>query len=1172
MAVTADAGRDVAFRMLGPLRVTRGGAAVPLGGRQQRAVLARLLLADGGGLSVEQLADALWGDHVPAGASTTIQTYVFRLRQALEPDRERGAPGQVVITDDSRYRLAIPPDGLDAAVFERHLAAGQRHLAAAAPADAVTEFDQALALWRGEVLADLADHEFVQPVAARLSDKRMAALEGKFSAELALGRHTEVIGELDELVTRFPLNEQLQRLRMIALYRCGRPSDALAAYDRLRRQLVDELGADPSPPIQQLHQQLLTHDPALAWHPTDVDRPAATLAAPPPSDEAALDVVRFGPHRVPKRDHPRRRRWPRTRWLIAAAVVLLVIAAGTITAVIVTNQPKHTLSALRPNSVGVISDDGSLHDAVPVGQSPSGITYGAGSIWVANTGDGTVSRIDPHSHAVTQTIPVHAQPVAIAVTQHDVWVANSGDGSVSRISPDSLTEVDRITVGNFPAAIAAGPSGVWVANSGDNTIQRIDPVTGAPGRPVQVGAGPDGLAVDAHSVWVANGTGRSVTRVHTDTNPVQVDNPPIPVGTGPAAIAITSTGVWVANQLDLTVDRIDPNKERSVHTINVGDGPSAIIAAGSTVWVTDEFDGTVTQIDERTDVPRRTIALGALPAGLALVNKTMWVASRASAAAHRGGTLTVLTPRSPEDLDSLDPNDTFSLSNLFLELEPSVYDGLVAYRPLSGSAGATLVPDLATRIPTPTPDGLTYRFTLRKGIRYSDGSYVKASDFKRSMERALVLPNGWGPLFESVIGAEHCIQQSGKPCDLQGGVEADDTAGTVSFHLRAPDPYFLQELTWTNFAIPQTNSWAKDLPTPPPGTGPYKIVDFVKGKSFTLVRNPYFHQWSFAAQPDGFPDVIKWRPATYPQGVQSVLSSGGDLVELGNDSFDPNTASVLQGLHDQHPTLLHSDALAVTDMEQLNTRVPPFNNVLARRAVNFATDRNQLIGPTGGPELASPTCQLLPPNFPAHHDYCPFGLRDAAGHYAGPNLAEAQKLVTESGTRGQHVTVDVNAHAPRGIRKSEYFIGVLKELGYQVTVRTIGDNDGPGPFKFYHNSANKIQIAYAGPWIPDFFVPNDFYDQLLSCSGYLPNSTDNQNVSEFCDPTIDNVAKRARELDSTNPAAANLLWQQLDQKVTDASPIIFTTTWRAVALVSPRLGNYTRTPIGFLMFDQMWVQ
>jgi DNA-binding SARP family transcriptional activator len=195
----------------------RGGVAVPLGGRQQRAVLARLLLADGGGLSVDQLADALWGERVPAGAASTIQTYVFHLRQALEPDRERGGRGRMVITDNGRYRLAVPVGALDATSFERHLVAGHRLLADGSPADALTELDQALDLWRGDVLADLADYDFVQPAATRLADKRLAALEAKFDAELALGRHADVLAELNEVVARYPLNEQLQRQRMLDL-------------------------------------------------------------------------------------------------------------------------------------------------------------------------------------------------------------------------------------------------------------------------------------------------------------------------------------------------------------------------------------------------------------------------------------------------------------------------------------------------------------------------------------------------------------------------------------------------------------------------------------------------------------------------------------------------------------------------------------------------------------------------------------------------------------------------------------------------------------------------------------------------------------------------------------------------------------------------------------------
>ena len=237
MAGGADADHEYAFGVLGPLRVTRAGIPLSLGGRQQRAVLARLLLADDAGLTVDQLADALWAAAVPAGAAGTIQTYVFHLRRTLEPNRDRGRPGHVVITDQGRYRLAIGSDALDSAAFERRVDSGERLLADGALAEAVSERDQALALWRGDVLADLADYDFVAPVATRLADRRKAAVEAKIDAELALGRHTSVLGQLNELVAKDPLNERLHGQRIVALYRCGRPSEALAAYDQLRHQL-----------------------------------------------------------------------------------------------------------------------------------------------------------------------------------------------------------------------------------------------------------------------------------------------------------------------------------------------------------------------------------------------------------------------------------------------------------------------------------------------------------------------------------------------------------------------------------------------------------------------------------------------------------------------------------------------------------------------------------------------------------------------------------------------------------------------------------------------------------------------------------------------------------------------------------------------------------------------
>src|SRR6476659_8142658 len=345
-AEAAGADRDYGFGVLGPLRVTRGGVPLSLGGRQQRAVLARLLLADGAGLTVDQLADALWGEQVPVGAASTIQTYVFHLRQALEPDRGRGAPGQVVVTDNGRYRLAIPPEALDSVVFERGVDRGERLLADGVSADAITELDRALLLWRGDVLADLADYDFVAPVATRLADRRKAAVEAKIDAELALGRHTSVLGQLNELVANDPLNERLHGQRIVALYRCGRPSEALAAYDQLRHQLADELGVDPSPPLQKLHRQVLAHDPALVWNPPSPPR-EEVAAEPKPESQAP-------PAPAPSL----RRRRPRLRplWLVAGVMLVVVAAAAIVTAVVVSQNPKHTLAALPPSSIGILDD------------------------------------------------------------------------------------------------------------------------------------------------------------------------------------------------------------------------------------------------------------------------------------------------------------------------------------------------------------------------------------------------------------------------------------------------------------------------------------------------------------------------------------------------------------------------------------------------------------------------------------------------------------------------------------------------------------------------------------------------------------------------------------------------------------------------------------------------
>jgi len=1132
-----------AFAILGPLRVTRAGAVVALGGRQQRAILARLLVAGAAGASVDQLADMLWGERPPSGFVTTIHTYVFHLRKLLEPERGRGTPGETLVTENGRYRLAVPPDAVDVEQFKRATDVGQQLLAAGDAASAASELRRGLALWRGDVLSDLADFEFVAPFAARLDELRLAALEAAIDCELLAGHHAAVIGELDELIAEHPLREQLYERQVLALYRAGRQSEALNSFERLRHELRDELGVDPGEPVQRLHQQVLTHDPALDMQlPADRDRPAPAVAPDP----------------------QHRRRLSRRRLMVTCAVAFAGAVAGT-AAVVISQTPRSSLRTLPPNSVGVIAANGSLHDAVTVGQNPGGIAYGAGSIWVTNTSDGTVSRINPRTHTVIQTITVHAQPVGIAVSGDNVWVANSGDSSVSWINARKNGEVQRIAVGNGPSAMAAGPSGAWVANTADDTMQRIDPVTGMAGQPIRIGWGPDGLAVDAHTVWVVNGRTATLSKVDTDSHSLVSDE--ILVGAGPAGVAVTQNDVWVANQGDATVDRIDRASGQRRGSIPVGQGPNSIVATSSAVWVANEFDGTVTQIDRDTSQVRRTIAIGAIPAGLTVVNGKVWVATRAfGGVGHRGGTLTVLTPDVP-GASGVDPNDVYSSD--YPQVERLVYDGLVTFRPVGGVAGLTLVPDLATRIPRATDGGRTYAFTLRKGIRYSNGSPVQASDFRRSVERALVLPNGNPALLASIVGAQACIDRPAKPCDLAKGIETDDKAGRVIFHLVAPDLLFLYNLTVFVYAIPPTAPRAKELTAPPAGTGPYQIVDYVKNKKFTLVRNPYFRQWSFAAQPDGYPDRIQWQHSSNQQARDGVLSGAGDVFEIGSGAFLEQTGQVIEGLYRQHPTQLHSDPWLMTDVEFLNTRVPPFNRKLARQAVSYATDRNELVKRLGGPQMATPTCQLFPRNFPGYEYNCPFGVTDADGRYAGPDLAKAKTLVARSGTLGMPVTVDVVTDPTFG-PFTYYFAELLPKLGYRVTVRKM-DPSKPNFGSFYKDSRNKVQVAWNG-WVADYPEPYNFYAPLFSCAAFLPANPTNNNISGFCDHGIDRTAVEAHRLDATEPAAANVMWREVDRMITDAAPAIFMVTRRVNTLTSGRVGNYTRTLQGILVFDQMWVQ
>src|SRR4051794_19467168 len=268
------------FAILGPLEVRADGREVVLGGAKPRAVLAVLALHANQAVSAERLAVALWGEDVLPSAVKTVQVYVARLRKALDdPDR--------LVTTPAGYCLRVRAGELDAERFERQVGDARRALAAGRGDQAAAELRMALELWRGPPLPELASTPFAPADIARLEEQHLAAIEVRIAADLGVGRHAELVGELQQLTVLHPWREQLHAQLMLALYRSGRQADALGAYRHAREILVEQLGVEPGAELRDVHEAILAHDPAIAAPPPDergtwaLSASARELPAPP---------------------------------------------------------------------------------------------------------------------------------------------------------------------------------------------------------------------------------------------------------------------------------------------------------------------------------------------------------------------------------------------------------------------------------------------------------------------------------------------------------------------------------------------------------------------------------------------------------------------------------------------------------------------------------------------------------------------------------------------------------------------------------------------------------------------------------------------------------------------------------------------------------------------------
>jgi YVTN family beta-propeller protein len=1126
------------FRILGPFEARENGRRLAIGAGKQRALLALLLLDAGEVVSAERLIDALWGESPPASALNSVHIYVSQLRKALGEG--------CLITRGRGYLLAVEREQLDLGRFERLLGEGRELLGKGEAGRASEALRAALGLWRGAPLADFASEPFARGEIARLEELRVAALEERIEADLALGRHAELVAELEALVRANPLRERLRALLMLALYRSGRQAEALEAYRQARATLIAELGLEPGRRLQELERAILSQDPSL---------------------EIAPEA---GPTRLPAATLPKRT-WVANRRVVAIAMAGLALAAALVAVALVRWTGHDFLADLDANALGVIDPKmAGIRSEVSLPGAPSAITAGGGFVWVVSEANATVSRVDPDDPGVVLTLSVGGRPAGVAYGGGSLWVTRPERRDVVQINPDTLAVVQTIGVGNGPAGVVAGSGAIWIANAIDGTVSRIGLDQGGVTETIPVGASPTGIAAGAGAVWVTDEANGIVLRIDPRARrAVQA----IRVGNGPTAVTVDEGQLWVANRQDGTVSRIDPATGFVSATTQVGANPSSVAAARGAVWVASEGGEALARIDARTGQVDKNLSLGSSPHALVFAGGSVWVATLPPVSSHRGGVLRVESE--PSECGCIDPalhSQIFSFTDQ--SVMTLVYDGLVAYRRVGGIAGGTLLGDLAVGVPAPTDNAREYTFLLRRNLRYSNGAPVRPSDFRYSVERALTVNrNNALRLYRDIVGAASCTARPTRRCDLRRGIEVDDAARRITIHLTEADPTFPHKLTSPLASVvPSGTPLRVPRGRPIPGTGPYRVARFRPTRFVRLVRNPHFRVWSRDARPDSYPNEIRFQLSVDPAATLAA-------VEKGKADWAAVIASALparrvQALLTRHPGQLHNDPWPLAFWFFMNTQVPPFDDLRVRQALNYAIDRGRIVRFAGGRLRWRVSCQILPPGFPGYRPYCPYTRgRNGAGSWIAPDRRKARALVAASGTRGMRVTV-VSYQTVTGapLRTSRYLVSLLRDLGYRSSLRVLSDID---PYvQYVGEPRNRAQIGLIG-WLAETLAPSEFL-RRFGCAAFLPKflptTPATRDPSRFCDRRIDSRMRRAVSLSSTDSTRANELWADIDHTLVDRAAAVPLNSGLNLVLVSERVGNYQNHPVWGTLLDQMWVR
>jgi DNA-binding SARP family transcriptional activator len=594
------------FRLLGPLEVADGRGEVAVGGGRRRALLAILLVHRNEVVPADRLIDELWDGSPPASANKALQVHVSQLRKDL------GSNGTSLRTRAGGYVLEVEPASIDVARFEQHVRDGERARADGRDGDAADRLREGLQLWRGPPLVDFAYAGFAQDEIARLDELRLAALEERIEADLALGRHRQVVAELESLVAANPLRERLRGQLMLALHRCGRQADALDAYRHGRRQSVEELGLEPGAGLRHLQDRILADDPGLAAPPAPSRPRAAARRAPIAIFLAGLVLV-------------------------AVAVVLVLRDRA--------EEPAPIAAALHNaanSAVGLDPQTGRADFALPLPGRPTDLAADGERLFAVSVTSSALTVIDGRARRLDGTIPLPRglRPAAVAVAGDAVWIADTRQGLAVRMDAGYERIAARATwprasrrevlgrSGLDPTAIAVQRGAAWITD-GSPRLVRVDG-TGAVTR-TDAGHPLDGVAAGLGALWAISRNDATLVRIDPAngrvTDEVRLVGHPGSETPAPIALTVAGSAVWVLNANTATVTRVDAASLAVTQTISIAleSSPRDIEAGAGAVWVSS-FDGTVTRLPTGPGDPRSTFLAASL-IGIAGSPDRVWAAA-----------------------------------------------------------------------------------------------------------------------------------------------------------------------------------------------------------------------------------------------------------------------------------------------------------------------------------------------------------------------------------------------------------------------------------------------------------------------------------------------------------------------------------------------------------------